>query len=265
MSETLYPNGYGNTLVTMEKMRSLHEPKMHPEFARRLFAWIESQKGHIGIGGGWRATGSQPDKPGFAPEGKSFHQSQSFPSGSFYAAVDLVARNGSSIHRSPNWNEVPKQGSTDAAFWGVHCNVSSEAWHMQPIELDGWQGWVNAGRPDIEYGYNSGKELEMKITNPPVRSYDSRQTGGKHTAGETRKVNVTKSSAAFVNITVAQPEANGYVTVWASGARPNVSHVNFTSNENVCNGVWVPVASDGTVHVYTHGPCHVVLDVLATA
>lgn len=187
MSQTLYPIGYRTQLVTMDDLRARHEPRMHPEFARRLFPWIRAQNGLIGIGGGWRATGTQPDQPGFAPEGESFHQSQQFPAGSFYAAVDLVARNDdgllrrvlgltgskgnpdastlrrlltvAKVHRAPTWAEVPAQGSEQAALWGVHCNVGtpgergSESWHMQPVELDGWGRWVAAGRPDLRVGY----------------------------------------------------------------------------------------------------------------
>lgn len=159
MPDITYPYGYGRTLVTMTRLREIFEPKMHPEFARRLFNWIESGGGQIGIGGGWRATGEQPDKPGFAPEGRSFHQYQQFPSGQAYAAVDLVARNGTNIHRAPYWSEVPLQGSADAAKWGVHANVGTptsaggESWHLQPVEIDGHATWVGAGRPDLKVGY----------------------------------------------------------------------------------------------------------------
>lgn len=154
---TLYPTGYGRSLVTLSRLRELHHvDKMHPAFERRLFTWIAAQGGQIGIGGSWRDTGAQPDKPGFAPEGRSFHQYQRFASGLIkFAAVDLVARNGSNVHRAPHWSEVPAQGSADAAKWGVHCNVSSEAWHMQPIEIDGWASWINAGSPDPAANYQT--------------------------------------------------------------------------------------------------------------
>lgn len=150
----LYPTGYSSRLVTLDALfAEHHQDKMHPEFARRLRAWLEAQDGRIGIGGSWRSPDGQPDKPGFAPAGKSFHQSQQFPSGSWFAAVDLVAKVTNGQHRSPRWDEVPDQGSVESRDWGVHCNVSTEAWHMQPIELDGWQTWVDAGRPDLRHGY----------------------------------------------------------------------------------------------------------------
>lgn len=153
---TLYPNGYGTTLITLQQMRERHEPNMHPEFARRVFAWIESKNGLFGIGGGWRAPNEQPDEEGFAPEGKSFHQSQSFPSGSYYCALDLVVRT-SGTHISPSWDQVGlRKGNAECIPWGLHCNIinKNEPWHIQPIEIDGWQGWVDDGRPDLEYGYS---------------------------------------------------------------------------------------------------------------
>lgn len=145
----LFPTGYGSSLVDLETLfRQHHEDKMHPEFARRLRAWLTDQGGKIGIGGSWRSV--QPAKPGFAPEGKSFHQSQQFSSGRIaFCAVDLVHVNPGGRHRSPTWAEVPKQGSAEAKRWFLHCNVEKEPWHMQPIEIDGFGLWVSRGRKDF--------------------------------------------------------------------------------------------------------------------
>lgn len=147
MAETLYPSGYQTSLVTMMRLKELHLDRMHPVFALRLFPWIEAQGGKIGIGSGYRYV--QPEKPGFAPPGKSFHQDQLFASGFLgFCAVDLVARNPGSVHRSPRWDEVIAQGNPASLVWGVHCNVATEAWHMQPVEIDGYDSWAKAGRPD---------------------------------------------------------------------------------------------------------------------
>jgi len=139
-----YPYGYQTSTKTMRELRARYEPKMHPEFARRLFSWLAAQGGTVGIGGGWRDT--QPDRPGFAPDGKSFHQSQTFASGTVgYAAVDLVVKRDGAIHRAPTWDE-----SETGPLFGLHTFIKNppEPWHMQPIEIRGWQSWVNAGRPD---------------------------------------------------------------------------------------------------------------------
>jgi len=159
-----YPTGYGTTMVDIDTLFARHHiNRMHPEFARRLRAWLQSQNGRIGIGGSWRET--QPAKPGFAPEGKSFHQSQTFSGGRVaFAAVDLVHVNPGGKHRSPRWDEVPKQGTQGARDWGVHCNVAGEPWHMQPIELDGYAGWVSKGRKELVIGY-----FLPNLANPTVQ------------------------------------------------------------------------------------------------
>jgi hypothetical protein len=141
---TLYPDSYGTRLVSFEQMVAKHGPKAHPEFARRLWAWLETEGGRLGVGGGWRAPDTQPERPGFAPEGKSFHQDQRFASGIVaYAAVDLVHVDPPRAHRSPTWAETES-----AKAFGLHTFVTGEPWHIQCVEMRGWQSWVNAGRPD---------------------------------------------------------------------------------------------------------------------
>lgn len=144
---TLYPAGYGSEMVTLDELDRRFGTKMHPEYRRRLFAWIESQRGRVGIGSSWRPT---PDPVSPASQaGHSFHQDQRFRSGFVgIAAVDAVCPVPGHVHRAPTWSEVPPQGSTWSTDCGIHANVSDEPWHLQPVELDGWQSWVNAGRPD---------------------------------------------------------------------------------------------------------------------
>lgn len=173
---TLYPVGYGTDLVEMDELRRRHEPRMHPEYARRLFAWIESRGGVMGIGGGWRPTPSDTSQA--SRDGKSFHQTQRWSSGlEAYSAVDLVARNGDDVHRAPTWAEVPEQGTghPDIATYGVHCNVSGEPWHMQWTDerlggyvLDGYDSWTNAGRPEPSPDYPLPEDNDMPITDDEI-------------------------------------------------------------------------------------------------
>lgn len=159
----LYPSGYNTNMISLEVMEERHGPKMHPEFRRRFFAFIEAQDGLLGVGGGWRDV--QPDRPGFAPDGKSFHQDQTFASGVVgYAAVDLVAhREGVGRHRAPTWQETET-----APLWGLHTFIKSppEPWHIQCTEMRGWQGWVNAGRPDPDPNFQLPDDTPQEI--PPM-------------------------------------------------------------------------------------------------
>lgn len=148
----LFPSGYGTSMVDIDELfKRHHVAKMHPEYARRLRAWLVAQGGRVGIGGSWRAV--QPVKPGFAPPGKSFHESQQFPSGVWFCAVDLVVAVPGGKHRSPRWDEVPVRGTAEAKKWGLHTFVKNEPWHMQPVEVEGYASWLRAGRPEPRANY----------------------------------------------------------------------------------------------------------------
>lgn len=112
--------------------------------------------------------------------------------------------------------------------------------------------------------FEPGEDVEMRIIDPPIRVYDSRQQDGKFAAGETRKVHVGKNSAVFVNATVVEPAGWGFLTLFGSGPVPDVSNVNY-EDATICNSSWVPVGADGTITVYTYAGCHVLIDVQAVA
>lgn len=146
---TTYPVRYGTRRETAEYIESkLRDEEYHPEFVERFMAWMIAQGGLLGPGGTRREHGNQPDRPGFAPEGRSFHQPQRYAD-DWYGptAIDLVVGVPGDIHRAPKWSEVPEQGSDEARRWGVHCNISTETWHIQPIEIDGYGTWKNQGSP----------------------------------------------------------------------------------------------------------------------
>ena len=133
----------------------------HPEYFERLCAWLIHKGGSIGIGGTFRSDGTQPGLPGFAPEGRSFHQNQEYSDGYIGAtAVDLVAPDGPDAnhsHDGVSWAMTIPQGTPQAKVWGLHCNVGTpptgEPWHMQPTEIDGWLSWKNNGSPAPVAGY----------------------------------------------------------------------------------------------------------------
>ena len=147
----LYPSGYGTTRVPMAELERRHKPKMHPEMWRRLEAWLISEGGAIGIGGGWRSTATQLKNwlrapRTFARPGNSFHETQTWSTGlEAYAAVDLVVgRGGTFRHRSPSWAETES-----AKLYGLHTFVNNEPWHMQPRETRGVTSWKRDGRKDL--------------------------------------------------------------------------------------------------------------------
>lgn len=255
---TLYPTRYGRRLVTLEELRNEHSyDKMHPAYRDRLFAWIEAQDGKIGIGGSWREDGSQPDKPGFAPEGKSFHQYQQFASGLIaFCAVDLVARNGSNVHRAPRWDEVPAQDTAAAELWGVHCNVRTEPWHMQPVEIDGWKSWKDAGSPDPK-----GTDMLVPLV-VPRRVYDSRNaSAGRLAPNQPRQVLVGRDQV-FVHVTVVDPDGSGFVSVCGNSQPTATSLVNYQTGQVNSSGAPVQTV-DGRIRVTSSQACHIIVDIYA--
>lgn len=299
MSDGLYPIGYGNSLVTLDRLYEVHGTRMIPQFAERIFPWIEAQNGHIGIGGGYRPFGTQPNRPGFAPEGKSFHQPQfsilhsridgrivAIPSNGpdgRYAAVDLVARTpGGKRHRAPYWREVPAQGSAEALRWGVHCNISSESWHMQPLLspdqpniIDGFDSWVRAGKPIPIRNYPipaPEKDDEMFTPIAPIRTSDTRRVPGVpifgHHEFQFNHPSIPQSATA-VMFTITVPafgvDQGGHVSVGPI-EQPDAELIQ-TSVINPQPGV---VKANTTVvkvttrryKVFSLHPTHVVIDVI---
>lgn len=149
MADT-YPTGYGKQVLTMPKLRARYEPKMHPEYAARLFQCLEAAGGLVGVGNGFRSSAQQAanykKSPGrFAPPGKSFHESHKWTSGiEAFAAVDTVGRGG---QHQEAWSWM----RDNAGQFGLRtfADVNGEPWHVQFSDLpNGVSSWKRSGSPD---------------------------------------------------------------------------------------------------------------------
>jgi hypothetical protein len=71
-------------------------------------------------------------------------------------------------------------------------------------------------------------------------------------------------AAVVMNVTVTEPTAGSYLTVWPSGEnRPLVSNLNYVAGQTVPNLVTVAVGDDGRVRVFNRfGSTHVIFDVV---
>jgi hypothetical protein len=67
--------------------------------------------------------------------------------------------------------------------------------------------------------------------------------------------------AVSLNVTVADPDGGGFVTVYPCGTRPNVSSVNFVASQVVPNAVIAPLSAEGEVCFYSNVPTHLIADV----
>jgi hypothetical protein len=70
--------------------------------------------------------------------------------------------------------------------------------------------------------------------------------------------------AVALNVTVTEPTAASFLTVWPSGAdRPLASNMNFVPGQTVANSVFTKVGGDGQIALFNAtGAVHVVIDVV---
>lgn len=94
---------------------------------------------------------------------------------------------------------------------------------------------------------------------------------GTLTAGDTLVLQVTGAGttsvpasavAVALNVTVTQPTAAGYLTVWQCGSpQPLASNLNYTAGENIPNLVIAKLGTGGTVCIAGQATTHIVADV----
>jgi hypothetical protein len=102
-----------------------------------------------------------------------------------------------------------------------------------------------AGQPGTFVPITPSRMLDTRKSSPVGKDATvSFQVGGVN--GIPAKV----ASVVF-NLTVTSPQADGYITAYASGTdRPNASNLNFLAGQTVPNLVTVPVGNDGKVTLF---------------
>ncbi len=69
------------------------------------------------------------------------------------------------------------------------------------------------------------------------------------------------ATAVVANVTIADPVAGGYATVYPCGTVPFTSSVNYSAGENVANELFATLSPTGTICVYTSATANVIVDV----
>lgn len=103
----------------------------------------------------------------------------------------------------------------------------------------------------------------------PTRVYDSRNTGGAFSGGESRAVDFSSfgvpagATAVALNVTGVDATASTYVTAWPSGSsRPTASSLNVVPGGATPNGVTVALGSDRKVNLYNNaGSVNLIVDI----
>ena len=132
------------------------------------------------------------------------------------------------------------------------------------LDVVGWFG-LPGGAPA------TGKRFRAL---PPTRIFDSRNGGGPVGDDAEKVVTVTgvggvpavsEVSGVVLNVTVDQPSAGGFLTLYPdlTSPRPEVSNLNFVAGQTVPNLAMVKVGTNGNVRLYNlSGTTHVILDVV---
>ena len=128
---------------------------------------------------------------------------------------------------------------------GSICVVSSVQGHLI-VDLGGWFG-------------STGTEVQPAA---PTRLVDTREAAGKVRAGaELQVFSAPGALGTIVNVTVTQPTAGGYLTIWACGsAKPTTSALNFAGGQTIANAVLAPVSTDGRVCISPSVDTQVIVD-----
>ncbi|GAC1494211.1 MAG: hypothetical protein NVS2B15_15410 [Pseudarthrobacter sp.] len=112
---------------------------------------------------------------------------------------------------------------------------------------------------DVSAYYRGGTPTAAGAFAPlaPTRFMDTRSSSGPVASGGNVSFQVggvngipANASAVVVNLTVTEPNSNGYLTAYASGStKPDTSNVNYDRGQTVPNLAVVPVGPDGKVTI----------------
>ena len=113
---------------------------------------------------------------------------------------------------------------------------------------------------------NPARVFDTRVGQP---TFDGQQQGaGKLVAGSVARVQITgrgsvadDAGAVVLNVTVTDPQAAGFVTVFPCGADvPNASNLNFVAGDTVANLMVSKIGDGGAVCVYTSQATDLVVD-----
>jgi hypothetical protein len=107
--------------------------------------------------------------------------------------------------------------------------------------------------------YSGGPNL---LADPSYFDSAGRLLGGRQVQLQFSEV-VYLANAVFMNLTVTQPAADGYLTVWSGGERPGASALSYSAGQTVANFCVSDLGATDTVMLYTSRTTHVLVDVLA--
>ena len=100
----------------------------------------------------------------------------------------------------------------------------------------------------------------------PTRVLDTRQPvlgdgGGGHDRRGLPRRGDPWGRAAALTVTAAEPQAVGYLTVYACGTLPNASNLNYVAGQAIANTAIATLSSTGSICVFSSATTHLIIDV----
>lgn len=121
---------------------------------------------------------------------------------------------------------------------------------------------------ELTYGITPARLLDTR----PASTVDHHfENTGKLTSGSVLELTVrgrggipSTATGVFINVTVSDTGAAGYLSVWPEGDWPGTSTVNFARQQTVANFAFVAIGSDGRIRVrVTDADAQVIVDAVA--
>jgi putative ubiquitin-RnfH superfamily antitoxin RatB of RatAB toxin-antitoxin module len=151
---------------------------------------------------------------------------------------------------------------------------------IAPVSVDGKVCFYAMAATDLVVDINGWFQASSGFTGTsPVRVLDTRATespdalisvpkakiGGNDilevkVTDLARIVPATGVGAVSLNVTATNPDGDGFITVYACGAREEVSSLNFTLGQTVANAVIAPVSAQGTICLFSPVRTDVIVD-----
>ncbi len=122
-------------------------------------------------------------------------------------------------------------------------------------------------------GLTPARLLDTRPAGPGIATIDGQAlSDGVVGANSTLNLTVTNRggvpatgvAAVALNVTVTEPTASSFITVFPAGAtRPNASNLNMSAGQTIANMVIVPVGASGQISLFNlNGSTHLIADVL---
>ena len=165
---------------------------------------------------------------------------------------------------APGSNTIPNAVISKIGTDGNVCLFASQALHLV-VDVNGMFPAGSTYQP-----INPARLLE---TRDGFTTVDGLQQGGgpivTGPAGAVTSVKIANRAgipadavAVALNVTVTEPEAAGYATVFpCNETRPTASNLNYTPGQTIPNLVIAKVAPNGSVCIFTQSTAHFVVDV----